>query len=410
MILSLVEQHASAGAFLWSRREAAVRAPHYTLASLGDLDDRVEAHIDGLRVAGDVGWKVALAGIGEEEAGGMFMASTLAISSGDVHKLAKLLDMAVEDPARLRELVSALGWAPWEVIGPLMPGFFGASNPPVLWRIGLAACAAHRRDPGPLLEQAIYAEDPALRARALRTAGELVRTDVAREVKAELGSTDDGCRFWAAWATAILGDPKAVDALWPFAASVGERSPRAVEVAMRRLDPPAAVGWIKAIGERPGGMRLACIGAASLGEVSVVSGLLAQARQPALARIAAEGIRRVTGIAVRGPLAGKAPEGFQAGPSDDPKDEDVAMDPDEHLPWPNVGALEARCREAMASMQRRTRYLGGRPITPEWAASVLREGTQTDRAAAALELVIQTKAGPLFEVRAPGRRQRAALK
>jgi hypothetical protein len=48
VIESIVEQHAEEAAFLWLLRDAAVRAPHYSLKDLADIDERVEAHIDGL--------------------------------------------------------------------------------------------------------------------------------------------------------------------------------------------------------------------------------------------------------------------------------------------------------------------------------------------------------------------------
>ena len=57
-ITEILTQLAEEAAFLWLLREAAVRAPHYSLADLGKLDNRVEAHIDGLRISGDDGWEV----------------------------------------------------------------------------------------------------------------------------------------------------------------------------------------------------------------------------------------------------------------------------------------------------------------------------------------------------------------
>lgn len=37
---------------------AAVSETHYSLNDLAHLDDRVGAHIDGLRIAGDPGWEI----------------------------------------------------------------------------------------------------------------------------------------------------------------------------------------------------------------------------------------------------------------------------------------------------------------------------------------------------------------
>ncbi|MBW2737521.1 MAG: hypothetical protein JRE64_01460, partial [Deltaproteobacteria bacterium] len=55
VIESIVEQHAEEAAFLWLLRDAAVQAPHYSLNDLADMDERVEANNDGLRVAGEAG-------------------------------------------------------------------------------------------------------------------------------------------------------------------------------------------------------------------------------------------------------------------------------------------------------------------------------------------------------------------
>lgn len=55
IIIDIVSQHAEEAAFLWLLRDRAVYAPHYSLADLSELDDRVEAHLDGLRIAGDAG-------------------------------------------------------------------------------------------------------------------------------------------------------------------------------------------------------------------------------------------------------------------------------------------------------------------------------------------------------------------
>ncbi|MGK4003679.1 hypothetical protein WMF31_13695 [Sorangium sp. So ce1036] len=52
----IFEQHALEAAFLWSYRDAAVLDPLYDLESLGELDERLEAYVDGLQLVGDAGW------------------------------------------------------------------------------------------------------------------------------------------------------------------------------------------------------------------------------------------------------------------------------------------------------------------------------------------------------------------
>ena len=44
----VVEQRAEEAAFLWLLRDSAVIEPHYSLPDVAHLDDRTEAHIDGL--------------------------------------------------------------------------------------------------------------------------------------------------------------------------------------------------------------------------------------------------------------------------------------------------------------------------------------------------------------------------
>lgn len=58
MILTeIVSQHVEEAAFLWLLRSNDTRQPHYALKDLAKLDDRVEAHLDGLRVAEEPGWR-----------------------------------------------------------------------------------------------------------------------------------------------------------------------------------------------------------------------------------------------------------------------------------------------------------------------------------------------------------------
>src|SRR5205823_6232050 len=113
--LEIVEQHAEEAAFLWHLRAAATAAPHYLLADLTRLDGRVEAHLDGLRVAGEPGWeiiKAALVEIGEPDE--VFAAAVLAFEGGNAAKIQDVLTAGTAKPEGVRGLISALGWLTYE--------------------------------------------------------------------------------------------------------------------------------------------------------------------------------------------------------------------------------------------------------------------------------------------------------
>ena len=53
VIAEIVSQHAEEAASLWLLRSDALRAPHYVLKDIAKRNGRVEAHLDGLSVAGE---------------------------------------------------------------------------------------------------------------------------------------------------------------------------------------------------------------------------------------------------------------------------------------------------------------------------------------------------------------------
>ncbi|MBI2899863.1 MAG: hypothetical protein HYY17_06745 [Planctomycetes bacterium] len=322
---AVLDQHAEETAFLWILRDNAVRAPHYDLPQLARLDSRVEAHLDGLRVAGEDGWKRALDELKHGEPGEVFAAASLA--TDDEARFRTVLD-AAKSPELERAVVSAIGWAPSEP--PALRKLL-ASDSPRLRRLALAGCAVRRLDPGPALDAALASSDEALR----------------------------------------------------------KTGRRAAELLGRVAPPRAAVDL----------------------DPATVPSLIDKMSVPASARTAGEAFTFITGADIEElKLDAPPPTGFQAGPTEDPADEKVAMDPDANLPWPDA----AKVRKWWSAMGGRfapgLRLLLGRPIDAAWAREVLRTGRQRHRAAAALELAALEPGKPVFEVRAPGFRQKRELR
>jgi len=408
VIEEIVQQHAEEAAFLWLLRDAAVHAPHYSLKDLARLDERVEAHLDGLRIAGEPGWRICREALALEEPGEVFTAAVIAFESGVEERLEQVFAVAAKSDELSRPVIAALGWLEWPLASRYVQGLLEVGAPAAS-RLGLAAAAAHRQDPGAGLAAGLVSDDPLLKCRALKGAGELGRRDLLFHVGGNLSADNIALRFQAARSTLLLGGEGAVPVLRAIAESDSEYAPLACGMAVRGMPPAEAHHWVKSLAAAKQ-QRLAVYGAGMLGDPAAIPWLLELMAIPELARPAGEAFTLITGVDLAyESLEGQWPEDFAAGPSEEPEDEEVAMDPDEDLPWPAPERIarwwEAHREEFVSGV----RHLAGKPLSGEQLRQVLRSGFQRQRSAAAIELALLQPGQPLFAVRAPGFRQQQLL-
>lgn len=402
-----VSRHFEEASFLWTLRRGAVDASHYSFTDLERLDERVEAHLDGLRIAGSAAEPIideALCGAG---AGEIFAATALALERGSAARLSPVLELARESEAALEAFVSASCWPPWSrvagVLGPLTRG-----EDAVLCRAALAAYAAHGQDLGAVLPRALSSSDVGLRAHALRGVGELKRPEWLPMARQALASEDEACRYFAARTCILLGERAALPVLRALIGSAGPHAAEAASLCVRKMERDEARKWLVGLTERPEHHRPALAGISALGDPFFIPWLLRMMRVPERARAAGEAFRFITGADLsEPPLEGKAPEaGADASALED---EVPGVEADADLPWPAPEAVEAWWAGKKRGFHPETRYLLGRPLTSEVLQEVLRLGRQRERRAAALELAMRHPGQPLFDVEAPGFKQRQRL-
>jgi uncharacterized protein (TIGR02270 family) len=282
--VDVIEEHAEEAAFVWGMRDAAARDPLQDLTDLCGLDERLEAHLDGLRVAGDTGWEVAREALGWPDPGAAFVATVLSVERMDRAGFAQVLDCAEGSVKVQRAVAAGLGWVPVEALRAMLPGLLFSRVPPEMQWLGIAGAAAHRLDPGEPLAFAVHADHPLLRARALRAAGELGRYDLSPAVRSSLDDGDERCRFAAAWAGALLDEPASNAALHRVAESDGPLAEPAAAMMARRLPPEGAALAIRALARAGRSALPALAGAAALGDPALVPWLFEQMEDPSSAR------------------------------------------------------------------------------------------------------------------------------
>jgi uncharacterized protein (TIGR02270 family) len=384
---AVLAEHATTTAFLWKLRERALRAPHYKLKHLARLDERLSAHVAGLRQGGAVALAIVQAEMEDANPGTVFGLTYLAFHCGDTRLMNQAIQVALAEPALRDPFVSALAWLPLARVLPALERL-STSEHAAVRRVAVSVYGVRRLKATRLLADALGAADAALKSRALRSAGETGCRDLLDRVSRAVGEADPLCRLRAIEASAVLGSQNAAEAALDLAESAPEHADAALEICIRCSSLMMAKDVVRSlIGS--GQMRRAISSVGALGDPLGVPWLLDCMNEPRHARLAGESFASITG-------ADLAYLGLKQDPSDLDAEDDLEADAD--LTWPNPVRVAEWWGRNSASFIGGRRYLGGRPIGPDGLAAVLRSGYQRDRRRAAFELARHRPDAILFPV------------
>ncbi len=409
MIATVLEQHLEEAAFLSGLRQQAIHEPHYDLNHLTTLDNRIEAHLDGLRIAGPVAIERLLEQLSPNAEGEVFAATVLAFETANTAAMARLAEHVRGFPDSADYMAAALGWLDWARVEPWLEKLLGSAD--ALFRqVGLAACGMHRRDPGPALIAGLAHAQPSVIAQAARTAGELRRRDLMPAIRAHRLHVDEGVRFWANWATLQMGDEEALLPLRQFAEQTGRYQYRGLPALLAWQPRDVSMAWVRQAMQQPQQRRMVIQAVGLLGEAASIPWLIQQMRDIPNARAGGEAFSLITGadLALLDLELRDTPE-HDAGPNDDPADPNVALDADENLPWPDPTLVEEWWQRESRSYQSGKGYFLGQPISEQGYWQALAKAQQRQRWVAASGLARLRPTDVLFPVAAPAWRQRVLL-
>jgi len=410
----VVQRHAEEVAMLRQARTVLVRAPHAGLRQLSQLDERIATHLEGLAAAEDHGEAIGAAALESPSVGDVFAAAVHALESRNNVLLERLVARIPMLPDAQRALISAFGWVNAEQLQGVVRRLLESAHPHE-HELGIAACRLHGVDPGPVLVAALGDRAPSLRAEALRAAGALGRVDLLDRVRQSMSDDAPEVVFWAAWAACLLGDRQGSLRVLQVAAQ------QDTPWAQRGLSLVMAASSFEAAGELarhlsatalaqpgdPAARRRLVRALGLLGDVRFVPWLIERMAEPALARLAGEAFCWICGTDLaKQDLETLVAPPLPEHPSDDPTDDDVSLDEDESLPWPDPAKVQGWWERHHATLAAPgSRLFCGEPIGASVAQRVLREGSQRLRAHAAEQLCLLQTGTRLFPVAAPASRQ-----
>jgi uncharacterized protein (TIGR02270 family) len=404
---AVLQQHVDDAGILASNRIDLVEGPS-GLRYFGAFDRRLQAHLDGLQLAGQEGRTLCDASLETPSRGSVFVAVVRALESRDDTRLMRLIALAQAVPEAAPGLLAAFEWIEpsrlRRTVAHLLRDEDGFSR-----AVGLAACAAHRTDPNLTSGRYFRDADARVRACAFRMAGELGIVELQSYCAGAVGPDDPG--FWAAWSAVLLGNRAAAfDALAARFITSKAQHARVLQLALQAA--PVALGHrlLQRLVREPGHERRLIAGTGIVADPEYVPWLIRQMTDLKTARLAGEAFALITGADLQhDALDRPAPEDFESGPTDDPDDPNVDMDPDDGLPWPDVGKIEAWWAANSHRFQKGTRSFMGAPVTREHCVHVLKTGYQRQRILAAHYLCLLEPGTPLFNTSAPAWRQQKLL-
>ena len=402
--LDMYERYVDEASFLWIMRSIAVNQPHYNLADVKALEERVQKELDGLMLAIDTAWEVCEQALDLNGPGEIFTAAIVAFTSHDAVKIQKVVDAGLVSDVTFKGLSSALAWLPSKISYPWMQKFLISKDLNHKY-LAISLCEIRRENPGDYLNTFLQREDclqhEKLYTRCLRIIGELKRHDLAPALNKAMASDNDNIAFWANWSAMLLGNKTVVNKMEPYIFKPSPHQERALNMAFRVLSIDDARHWITRLADDPQNSRSVIKAAGILGDPHAVDWLILKMRETPHARLAGESFTLITGIDLaQNNLTQEPPANYEPLPNENADDGHVAMDEDEHNPWPNATLVEAYWISIQGRFVKGQRYLLGQDINAANLSQHLQNACQRQRHAAAMEWALSDVSQVLPNTRA----------
>ena len=143
-IPDIAEEHFDELQFLWTQRRRALRSAAHTMREMGMLEERIEAHVQGLLVLGDHLPEFVDAGLRGDDEMPAFAAAYALLRLGTADAQHRVREAFVaSEGKRLEGLREAISHGPAQYLIPLLQSLFTSAPPPLAVAAG-EALAFHK--------------------------------------------------------------------------------------------------------------------------------------------------------------------------------------------------------------------------------------------------------------------------
>jgi len=404
VIPNVLQQHADIAVYQAESIYYSQRSSAFSLNDLVNEEERLEANIDGLFISDHEGTPYYKKVILKDDYGELFAATVLSIKLRDDSLFETIFELAEDNEYLLNAIADALIWLPYSGVSLYLDLLYNTRKPEKQY-VAIAASAGHRRINIRHLVDALSSANMMLLARAIIAVAELGEESLASKIEGYLVHKEESIRFSANWALTRFGNADAMNNLNRFLFNP-LYAERAIFFEVMQKDINKTVYLLRHLFQNNETKRLAVFGMGLLGNPASIDSLIKVMYEDELARVAGEAFSFITGLNLDYENFDQdSPEGFESGPNDNPKDENVEMDRDEDLPWPNPTLIARWWEENKKNFSPQKKYIFGKEMSMLQFKEVLIHGTQIQREFSALAIAVRQRNQPIFNTKAPAKRQ-----
>jgi uncharacterized protein (TIGR02270 family) len=210
------------------------------------------------------------------------------------------------------------------------------------------------------------------------------------DIEKAVNHKNDLIRFWGNWSAVLLGQQASLQQLKTFVLDAA--SPYqdiAMQLCFRVLTVEQGRVWISELAKDESQIRIVIKATGILGDPHAVNWLISKMLDNKVAKLAGEAFSLITGADfVKHKLTIPTPIKHPMDVNNDSNDDYVGLDKDEHLPYPEQSKVAALWRNHGQKFIVGRRYFFGKTLTTPWLKTMLNNGNQRQRHAAAMELAL----------------------